>query len=66
MNFAAPHIGFVLASYGAALVVVFGLILWVVLDGRARRADIRALEAAGIRRRSDRRPESGSAPDARP
>ncbi|OQP86889.1 heme exporter protein CcmD [Rhizobium rhizosphaerae] len=65
MNFAAPHIGFVLASYGAALAVVFGLILWVVLDGRARRADIRALEAAGIRRRSDRRPEIGSAPDAR-
>ncbi|OLP60222.1 heme exporter protein CcmD [Xaviernesmea oryzae] len=54
MSLDAPHIGFVLASYGAALAIILGLILWVLLDGRARRAEIRALEAAGIRRRSDR------------
>ena len=65
MNLAASHIGFVLASYGAALGVIIGLILWVVLDGRARQADIRALEASGIRRRSDRRPDGPSAKDGR-
>lgn len=65
MNLAAPHIGFVLASYGAALGVVLGLILWVVVDGRARQAEIRALEASGIRRRSARPLESPPAPDAR-
>ena len=31
---------------------VAGLILWVWLDGRARRRELAALEAAGIRRRS--------------
>ena len=49
----SAHIGFVVASYGAALLVVAGLILWVFLDGRAQRRKLADLEARGIRRRSD-------------
>lgn len=46
------HAAYVAGSYGAALLTVAGLILWVWLDGRARRRELAALEAAGIRRRS--------------
>ncbi|SES37510.1 heme exporter protein CcmD [Rhizobium sp. NFR03] len=48
----SAHMGYVVASYGAALVVVASLIVWVALDARARRRELRALEDAGIRRRS--------------
>ncbi|WP_428426548.1 heme exporter protein CcmD [Pararhizobium sp.] len=46
------HTTYVLASYGIATVTVLALILWVWTDGRARRRELQALEAAGIRRRS--------------
>ncbi|MEA3536609.1 heme exporter protein CcmD [Rhizobium sp. CC-YZS058] len=46
------HLVYVALSYGAALIIVIGLIAWVTLDGRARRRELAALEAAGIRRRS--------------
>ena len=46
------HITYVLASYGIAAVTVFALVFWVWTDGRARRRELQALEAAGIRRRS--------------
>lgn len=46
------HVTYVAASYGAAFLTIAGLILWVWLDGRARRRELAVLEAAGIRRRS--------------
>ncbi|MCF3641314.1 heme exporter protein CcmD [Rhizobium sp. TRM95111] len=46
------HLFYVVASYGAAAAIVFGLILWVAIDGRARRRELQMLEASGIRRRS--------------
>lgn len=46
------HTAYVLASYGIAAVTVAALVLWVWADGRARRRELRTLEAAGIRRRS--------------
>ncbi|WP_455269789.1 heme exporter protein CcmD [Rhizobium herbae] len=46
------HTAYVLASYGVAAVTVIALVLWVWADGRARRRELQALEAAGIRRRS--------------
>lgn len=46
------HAAYVIASYLVAAVTVAGLVLWVVGDGRARRRELKALEAAGIRRRS--------------
>ena len=46
------HLGFVVASYLAALLVLAGLIGWVVLDGRAQQRRLADLEARGVRRRS--------------
>ncbi|TCM55028.1 heme exporter protein D [Rhizobium sp. PP-F2F-G48] len=48
----SAHLAYVAASYGAALFISAGLIGWVVLDARARRRELKALEDAGIRRRS--------------
>jgi heme exporter protein D len=46
------HAAYVFASYGIAMVTVLALIVWVLVDGRSRRRELQALEAAGIRRRS--------------
>ena len=46
------HLGFILASYAAAFVVIVGLISWVMLDLRAQRRAIADLEMRGLRRRS--------------
>ncbi|MEY9779414.1 heme exporter protein CcmD [Sinorhizobium fredii] len=46
------HAAYVIASYAVAFAVAAGLVLWVVGDGRARQRELKALEAAGIRRRS--------------
>jgi len=46
------HTAYVVASYGIAVLTVVALILWVWADGRARRRELLALDAAGIRRRS--------------
>jgi heme exporter protein D len=48
------HPWFVAAAYGISAIVIAGLILWILLDGRARQRDIAALEASGVRRRSTR------------
>lgn len=47
------HAGFIVASYGLAALAVGGLIAWVILDHRAQRRALDALEARGIRRRSE-------------
>ncbi|WP_082520473.1 heme exporter protein CcmD [Rhizobium sp. Root482] len=46
------HAAYVFASYAFAAVILAGLVLWVLVDGRNRRRELRALEEAGIRRRS--------------
>ena len=48
-----PHAGFILAAYGAAAIVLGLVALWVLLDYRAQRQALAALEAQGISRRSD-------------
>ena len=48
-----PHASFIIAAYAMAAVVVLGLIAWVIADHDAQRRRIAALEARGIRRRSD-------------
>jgi heme exporter protein D len=48
-----PHAGFIIAAYAIFFVVVVGLIVWVILDGVAQRRQLAALDARGIRRRSD-------------
>jgi heme exporter protein D len=46
------HAGFVAAAYIATALVLAGLLLWIVIDGRAQRRRLADLEARGIRRRS--------------
>lgn len=46
------HGGFILAAYLAAVLVLAGLVVWIVLDGRMLRRRLADLEARGIRRRS--------------
>ena len=53
------HAGFILACYGITFVVVALLIAWVLIDQRALNRTLKELEAAGARRRSERRSASG-------
>lgn len=46
------HAFYIYLSYGLTGAVIFGLIAWTWLDGRARQKELQALESAGIRRRS--------------
>jgi heme exporter protein D len=46
------HTFYIAMSYGVTALISFGLIAWVMLDGRARQREIKQLEASGIRRRS--------------
>ncbi|MDH4441954.1 MAG: heme exporter protein CcmD [Rhizobium sp.] len=55
------HAFYVYGSYGLAAVICIGLTLWVYLDGRARQAELKLLEAQGIRRRSESTGAQGSA-----
>jgi heme exporter protein D len=47
-----PHAAFILAAYAAAVAVVAGLIVWVVVDFRAQKRVLGDLEAHGVTRRS--------------
>jgi heme exporter protein D len=44
------YLGFVLASYLASAAILGGLVLWVVLDGRAQSRALAELDRAGTRR----------------
>jgi heme exporter protein D len=49
-----PHAAFIVISYAAAIAIVAGLIVWIVLD-RARLArELHELDAQGVTRRSER------------
>jgi len=48
------HAEFIVAAYLGVAALVLALILWVALAARRVRARLAALEAAGLRRRSDR------------
>jgi heme exporter protein D len=49
---AANHMGFIVASYAAAIAVVGALVVWVTLDYRAQRHRLADLEMRGVTRRS--------------
>jgi len=49
-----PHAAFIIAAYAVAALVVGALIAWIVLDYRAQKRRLGALEAHGVTRRSDR------------
>ena len=44
MSLSAPHLGFVLAAYGAAAVVMLALVLWTALRHRSAHRALKALE----------------------
>jgi heme exporter protein D len=46
------HIGFILASYAAAVIVIGAMIAWVTLDYRAQRRNLAELDRRGAARRS--------------
>ncbi|MGL4974683.1 MAG: heme exporter protein CcmD [Bosea sp. (in: a-proteobacteria)] len=48
-----PHAAFILLSYGAALLIIGGLVLSVIADHRAQKRKLAELEARGITRRSE-------------
>ena len=49
---AVNHMGFIVASYTAAVAIVGVLIAWVTLDYRAQRRRLADLEMRGVTRRS--------------
>jgi heme exporter protein D len=50
----SAHALFVTAAYAITTIVLAGLVGWILLDQRARKRELAALEAAGVRRRSDK------------
>jgi heme exporter protein D len=52
-----PHVAFIVTAYAAAIGIVAGLVVWVVLDRRHLTRMLAAFEAQGIRRRSERASE---------
>jgi heme exporter protein D len=49
---AANHMGFIVASYAAAIAIVGVLIAWVTSDYRVQRLRLADLEMRGVTRRS--------------
>jgi heme exporter protein D len=54
------HTGFILASYGASVLVLAGLIGWIFMDQRIQRQALQGLETRGVRRRSGTKTDSVS------
>lgn len=46
------HFGFILASYLSTAFIIGVLALWLMLDHKKQKAALQALEARGVRRRS--------------
>ncbi len=58
-----PHSFFIWASYTVAVLVISGLTIWVLCDGRKQRKLLAELEAQGVSRRSSRnKPSDQSQP----
>lgn len=54
------HQAFVFLSYAVSAVTLAGLLVAILLDGRARRRELAELEAQGVRRRSNPAGGAGS------
>jgi heme exporter protein D len=50
----SAHALYVTAAYCITAIVLAGLIGWILLDQRGRKRELAELEAAGVRRRSDK------------
>jgi heme exporter protein D len=49
---ATNHLGFIVSSYAAAVIVCAVLIVWVMLDYRAQKRALADLDTRGLTRRS--------------
>lgn len=49
-----PYANFIVTSYALVAAVVLILIVWIAIDYRRQQAQLRALEASGVTRRSGR------------
>lgn len=49
------HVLFVTAAYAVSVLGLGGLGVWILLDQRARQREMAEMEAAGVKRRSDRK-----------
>jgi heme exporter protein D len=49
-----PHAAFIVTAYAAAVAILAGLVLWVVLDRRHLLRVLDEFDAQGITRRSER------------
>jgi heme exporter protein D len=49
----STHGGYILAAYSSTFVVIAVLALWLITQRRTAKNNLAALEAAGIKRRSD-------------
>jgi len=49
----STHALYVSAAYGVSALAIAALVIWILADQRARKRELAALEAAGVRRRSD-------------
>lgn len=50
----SAHAMYVTAAYAITAIVLAGLMLWLLIDQRARQRELAELDVAGLRRRSDR------------
>nr|WP_306265359.1 heme exporter protein CcmD [Pararhizobium sp. IMCC3301] len=57
-----PHFGFILASYLSSIAIMAAMALWLFLDNRKQKNALRALEARGVRRRSDPASKTSATP----
>ncbi|KFB08603.1 heme exporter protein CcmD [Nitratireductor basaltis] len=51
------HAAYVALAYGAAVLLIGGLVVWIITDQRARKREIAELEARGVHRRARRKGE---------
>ena len=50
----SAHALYVAAAYAITAIMLAGLIGWILIDQRLRKRELAELEAAGVRRRSDK------------
>jgi heme exporter protein D len=53
-----PHAAFIWAAYAVTLLVLAGLAVWLLLDGRRQQHLVDELEARGVRRRASPPPSA--------
>ncbi len=60
MSFTAPHVGFVLVSYGFSALVLCGLTAIVLWQARSTAGRLKDLEGRAVRRRKPAKPPASS------